>query len=49
MASLMRTMKRQTLKVEQPFHFNPKNNRKRTRGRVVQVDPKTGRQIVHLR
>jgi hypothetical protein len=47
MASLQRTKRRKTLKVEKPLHMSPVNNRKSTRGRVVQIDPDTGRKIIH--
>ena len=30
-----------------PMHMSPTNNRKRTLGRIVQVDPESGRQIRH--
>lgn len=30
-----------------PLHMSPNNNRKSTRGRVVQTNPETGRQIRH--
>jgi hypothetical protein len=46
MSSLHRSMKRKTYKVESPLHMSPTNNRKRTRGRNVQVLP-NGRQIRH--
>jgi len=32
---------------EKPQHLSPSNNRKSTLGRLVQTDPKTGRQIRH--
>lgn len=42
------SFRRQAKKMkEKLFHLNPVNNRKATRGRLIQVDPKTGRQIRH--
>lgn len=42
------SFRRQASKLKaKPSHMSPTNNRKRTAGRIVQVDPTSGRQIRH--
>jgi len=47
MASILRTLRRSNMGSEPRLHLSPRNNRKRTDGRHIQVDPKTGRVIHH--
>ena len=47
MASLLRTLRRGNIGApEKKHHLSPRNNRKSTRGRVVQITP-DGKRIVH--
>ena len=46
MSSIVRTNMKRPLR-EENFYLNPQNNRRRTRGRNVQVDPATGNKITH--
>ena len=46
MSSIVRTNMKRPLR-EKEIYLNPQNNRKRTRGRNVQVDPITGNKITH--
>lgn len=47
MSSIIRSNSKRQLQKAKPLHMSPMNNRKRTAGRIVQVDSKTGRQIRH--
>ena len=47
MSSIVRSNSKRQAAMAKPLHLSPRNNRKSTRGRHVQVDPETGRQIRH--
>ena len=47
MSSIVRSNSKRQLQKAKPMHMSPTNNRKRTNGRIVQVDPESGRQIRH--
>ena len=47
MSSIARTNIKRFFRPNKGLILNPQNNRKRTRGRIVQVDPKTGKKITH--
>ncbi|KKM63501.1 hypothetical protein LCGC14_1510870 [marine sediment metagenome] len=48
MSSIVRTNMKRFFGKEKKLHLNPTNNRKTTRGRVVQHDLTTGHKITHI-
>lgn len=50
MSSIVRTNMKRLFREKKgkKFYLNPTNNRKRTHGRIIQVDPKTEKVIRHF-